>query len=114
MLYGREHGFVEHSNLVALQVQFMWHVRPDASTIDMKRHFQFDLNELNPESFDERVIFMSMFNDTEWTEKGNAETCLHNAQKRLQPNSPASENTWWNGNSNERQGNVRYYGIADD
>ena len=58
---------------------------------------------------------MSMFNDTEWTNKGNTETCLHNATEvaafatHFKPGywcflGPTSENTWCNEDSNEHQG----------
>ena len=58
---------------------------------------------------------MSMFSDIELTKKGKTETCLHNAEEvgalvtQFKPGhwyflGPASENTWWNGNSNELQG----------
>ena len=33
----------------------------------------------NPQYYDERIIFMSMFNDIEWTKKGNTEQVLHTA-----------------------------------
>ena len=73
------------------------------------------LSRQNPESFDERIIFTSMFKHTEWTKEGNTETCLHNAKEvttcatEFKPGhwcflGPASENTWWNANSNESQG----------
>ena len=35
----------------------------------------------NPESFDESVMFMSMFNNIEWTKKGNFETCFAQCQR---------------------------------
>ena len=58
----------------------------------------------NPESLDERIILMSLFNDIEWTKKGNTEICLHNAEEvaafatQFKPGhwcflGPASENT---------------------
>ena len=61
---------------------------------------------LPPESFEERFIFMSVFNDIEWTKKGNTETCLHNAKEvaafanQFKPGhwcflEPASVNTCW-------------------
>ena len=54
--------FVEQLNLTAPQVQFIWHVLPGASTVDTKEHSQNHLNGKNPNHFDERIIFMSMFN----------------------------------------------------
>ena len=54
---------------------------------------------------------MSVFNDIEWTKKGNTDVCLHNARKvaanalQFKPRhwcflGSASETTWWNGNFN--------------
>ena len=37
-------------------MQFVWRVRPGASTIGVGMHFQFGLNGQNPESFDEGHI----------------------------------------------------------
>ena len=62
-------------------MRFIWHVLLGAFTLDIKRHVQGDLNGRTPESFDERIIFMSMFNDIAWTKIGNTETCLHNAKE---------------------------------
>ena len=35
----------------------------------------------NPQCLDERIIFMSMLNDIEWTKKGNTEQVLHTANE---------------------------------
>ena len=35
-----EHGFVEQLNLAAREVQFVWHVLPRASTLNIKKHIQ--------------------------------------------------------------------------
>ena len=86
-----------------------------ASAVDIKQHIQTHLNGRNPESFEDGIIFMSMFSDTEWTKTGNTETCLHNAKEvtafatQFQPRhwcflELASEKTWWIGNSNKPQG----------
>ena len=98
-----EHGFFEQLNLVAREVQFIWHVLPGASTLDIKKYIRRCLNGQILEPFDERIIFMSLFNDIEWTKKGDTETCSYNAKEvaafgtQFKP-----ENTWWNGNSNAR------------
>ena len=44
---------------------------------------QNDLQERNiePEQFGDRIIFMSTFNDINWTRKRNEEICLSNSQK---------------------------------
>ena len=105
-----EHGFVD-----AREVQFIWHVSSGASTLDIKKHVQEHLHGQTPESFDERIMFMSMFNDVEWTKNGSTETYSHNAQevavfaRQFKPGhwcflGHPSGNSWWNGNSNESQG----------
>ena len=65
-----EHGFDDKLNLAAREVQFMWHAHPSAHPLDIKKHIQTHLNGLNPESFEDRIIILSMFNDTDWTQKG--------------------------------------------
>ena len=64
-----EHGFVDKFNLAAREVQFIWHVLAGACTVDIQKHIQKDLNGQTPESFDERNILMSMFNDVVWTKR---------------------------------------------
>ena len=36
---------------------------------------------IKPEMFTDRIIFMSMFNDIDWTQRGNDEICSSNAEK---------------------------------
>ena len=45
------------------------------------RHFQEHFNGQTPDSFDESIIFMSMFNDIEWTKNDNADICLRSAKE---------------------------------
>ena len=33
-------------------------------------------NRTRPEEFKDRIIFMTMYNDTDWTKDGNLETCV--------------------------------------
>ena len=40
---------------------------------------KFKNNE--PENFEDRIIFMSMFNDIEWTKKEISERCISNRKK---------------------------------
>ena len=48
----------------------MAHVHPGAKTTDLVRHITDVLNGTNPEKFHgQDIIFMSMFNDAEWTKK---------------------------------------------
>ena len=116
-------GFIERTwicrktELAAREVLLIWHVLPGASTVDIKRHVQEYLNGQFPESFGDRIIFMSMFNSIDWTKKGNKENCLHKAKEeaafatKFKPEhwcflGPASESTLWNGHSSEPQGRL--------
>ena len=36
---------------------------------------------IEPEKFGDRIIIMTMFNDIEWTRKGNREICISNSEK---------------------------------
>ena len=64
-----KHGFVEKNNLLSREVQFIWHVFPGASTLEIKKNIQKYLNGQTPEFFDERIIFMSMSKNIVWTGK---------------------------------------------
>ena len=33
--------------------------------------------DVQPQNFEDRIIFMSMYNDTDWTRKGNQEVCVN-------------------------------------
>ena len=92
-----------------MEGQFIWHVLPGASTIEIKKRVQKHLNWRNPESFDQRIIFMSLFHDIAWRKKVNTETCLRSDKEvtafpaQHKPGrwcfwEAASENTWWNDN----------------
>ena len=40
-----------------------------------------DVRHINPEQFEDRIIFMSMLNDMDWTEKGNSAQCLSKSEE---------------------------------
>ena len=98
----------EQFNLAAREVRLIWHVLPGASAREIK------INCDRANSTISQITIMSMFNDIEWTKKGNTETCLHNAKEvaafatHVEPGTlgPALENTWRTGNSNEPQGKL--------
>ena len=55
----------------------------DLKTLQILQKIQRDLNvrQTNPEQFEGRILFMSMFNDIDWTQKGNSSDCLSNSEK---------------------------------
>ena len=60
----KEHGIAEKWILAAWELQFIRHVLPGVATIQIKTHIQKYLNGHTPESFDDRIMSMSMFSTT--------------------------------------------------
>ena len=69
-----EHGFDEHLNFETREVQFLWHVYPGALAINIKKHSPTYLKGGVQNILEERIIFMSMFNDIDWTKEGKTES----------------------------------------
>ena len=44
-------------------------------------HNDLEKRNIEPEKFTDRIIFMSMFNDNNWTINGNEEICISNSEK---------------------------------
>ena len=64
-------------------LEFEWNIFPGFTTLQKKRHIQNDLQNENktPEQFLDRIIFMSMLNNIEWTKKNYEEICILNSQQ---------------------------------
>ena len=64
-------------------IEVEWSILPEFSSLQILQKIQNDLRERNiePEKFTDRIIFMSMFNDIDWTRKGNEEICMSNSEK---------------------------------
>ena len=67
--------------MAARDVQFIRHVYLGAHTLEIKKHIQTCLNDQNPESFEEMIIILSMFNNIARTKKVNREICFINTKK---------------------------------
>ena len=54
---------------------------PGFTTLGILSGIQKMMAELKcePEQFETRIIFLSMFNDIDWTKLGNKENCIANA-----------------------------------
>ena len=61
-------------------IEFEW---KGFSSLQFLQKIQDDLQERNikPEEFTDRIIFMSVFNDIDWTRKGNDGICISNSEK---------------------------------
>ena len=60
-------------------IELEWNILPGFSSLQLLQKIQNDLRERNiePEKFTYRIIFMSMFNDIDWTRKRNEGMNLH-------------------------------------
>ena len=77
-------------------VEFEWNNFPGLISLQILRKIQNDLQEQNiePEKFEDRIISMSMFNDIEWTRKGNEENCISNSEKVKTYEKRISQGQW--------------------
>ena len=64
-------------------IDFEWNISQDLRHWRSSRRSRktCKIANLEPEDFEDRIIFMSMFNDIEWTKRGNSEQCISNSEK---------------------------------
>ena len=89
-------------------MEFEWKKFPGFTTVQILAEIQNMMTEIKcePEQFQGRIVFMSMYNDTVWREKGNKELCIANSinvadyARRFAPGQwsflgPGSETKWY-------------------
>ena len=59
-------------------IEFEWNIFQGFSSLQILQKIRDDLQERNiePEKFTDRIIFMPMFKDIDWTRKGNDGICI--------------------------------------
>ena len=64
-------------------IEFEWNILPGFSSLQILQKIQDVLRERNikTEEFTDWIIFMSMFNDIDWTREGNDGICISNSEK---------------------------------
>ena len=64
-------------------MEFEWKILPGITTLGLLEEIQklMERFQCEPEQFNDRVIFMSMYNDIAWGENGNTEKCVQNSIK---------------------------------
>ena len=94
--------------------EFELNIFPGFTSLEILQKIQKDLQEQNiePENFEHRFIYMSMFNDIEWTRRGNSEQCISNSDQVKSYAKKFSQGHWtflgpgsekkWNGNQSYR------------
>ena len=61
-------------------MEFDWNIFPGFTTLQLVQEVQKLMNKMGePEQFQGRIIFMSMFNDIIWGSEDNEQECIANA-----------------------------------
>ena len=97
-------------------MEFEWNIFPGFTTLQLVQEVQKFINRMGePEQFQGRIIFMSMFNDISWGSKDNEQECELSAQlvsiyaRRFSPGKwtflgPGSEKKWYSTHEYKPQG----------
>ena len=74
--------FKDMNRIDGMPTVFEWKIFSGITTSGLLEKIQCLMRDLQcePENFKDRIIFMSMYNDTTWREKGNTERCEYNSQ----------------------------------
>ena len=64
-------------------IEWKWNILPGLTSLAMLRKVQDHLQNSNikPENFGDRIILMSMFNDTDWNTKNNEGECISKSEE---------------------------------
>ena len=65
-------------------IEFEWNISPGFSSLQILQEIQKELERKNiqpEELFKDRIIFMSMFNDIDWSNQKNDENCFSFTEK---------------------------------
>ena len=82
-IFQQSSSYAELFGIDGETVEFEWNIFPRLTSLEMLQKVQEDLRSrrLEPEDFQDRVIFMSMFNDIDRTMRGNSEKCISNSEQ---------------------------------
>ena len=80
--YSENNHFKDMNRIDGMPTEFEWNIFPGITTLGLFEKIQSLTRDLQCESqhLNDRIIFMSMYNDIEWGEEGNTERCEYNSQ----------------------------------
>ena len=80
--YSENNHFKDMNRIDCMPTEFEWKIFPGITTSGLLEKIRSLMRDLQcePELFNDRIIFMSMYNDIVWQEKGNKEKCETNSQ----------------------------------
>ena len=78
--YSKNNHFKDMNRIDGMPTEFEWNMFPGTTTLGLLEKIQSLMRDLQCEleHFKDRIIFMSMYNDIAWQEKGNTGRCEHN------------------------------------
>ena len=80
--YSENNHFKDMNRIDGMPTDFEWEIFPGITTLSLLEKIQSLMRDLQcePEHFNDRIMFMSMYNDIAWQEKGNKDRCEYNSQ----------------------------------
>ena len=74
-------GYQELIGIDGKPIEFKWYIFPGLASLQFLQEIQHKMAvcQTSPKEFEDRLIFMSMFNYIDWTEKGNYKECTSNS-----------------------------------
>ena len=88
-------------------IEFEWNTFPEFTSSEILRQVQKDLKtrQTNPQQFEGRTLFMSMFNDIDWRKKGHSLHRISNSTEVRDYGKRFQQGHWsFFGPGNERNG----------
>ena len=75
--FAENNQFKDMNRIDGMPTEFEWNMFPGITTLGLLEKIQSLMRDLQCESehFNDRIIFMSMYNDIEWKATGNKERC---------------------------------------
>ena len=69
--FQQSNEYAELSGIDGQPIEFEWNIFPGFTSIEFLRKIQEDLEvrRINPEQFEGKILFISMFNDIDWTKE---------------------------------------------
>ena len=80
--YLENNHFKVMNRIESMPTEFEWKIFPGITTLGLLEKIQSLLRDLQcePEHFKDKIIFMSMYNDIAWGERGNTERCEYHSK----------------------------------
>ena len=79
----RSNGYQELNGIDGKPKGFEWYIFPGHTTLQILQEIQhrMEVCQTSPKEFEDRLIFRSMFNNIDWTEKGSTKNVLRILQQ---------------------------------